>query len=325
MVTPTRDIESYLKSGADWTSVSMSVIFPNWSSQDWDDASGRIQSALTEAGFSPEGPLPRLMSGKSMVAPEKRRIAAETILFNRYNEDGLFSLPHQKDPSVPRPSWFRDCMLVPGPHSIGQKLITVTRDRAKKARGKRKEAAKRTEQRQTVNRQNSSDAATERTFSTQATPDRTAEETITPEEETLLINGTADRECETPQAIPKPRELKDLEIHIGTIFELDTSLLKMRRTYRNPSSWIDDSAPERFNFDKVCQSLGITGGWEKELYFFPDVTKGPHNILDEEELDGAVQLLRKQISENATESGISLFVAADVSHVQALPVEKRGK
>jgi hypothetical protein len=33
-----------------------------------------------------------------------KRIVAETLLLGRYNGDGLLSLPHQKDPSKPRPS-----------------------------------------------------------------------------------------------------------------------------------------------------------------------------------------------------------------------------
>jgi hypothetical protein len=325
------DIGTYLKAGRDRTQAPIFVIFPDWNSQDWENACSRIQNALTDAGISLEGRLPQKGSGKGMVGPDKKRVAAEKLLFGRYNQDSLFSLPHQKDPAAPRPSWFRDSMLVPGPYSIGQKLITIARHRASNAASKAasnattrraKEAEQHPRRSDCMHRRSSSEAVTENAPSAQATPDRTDEETVPPEEESL---PPADSEFEATQPIPKSGELKDLEIHIGTIFELENGLLKLRRTYRNPSSWLDDSAPERFSFDKVCQSLRITSGWEKELYFFPDVTKDPHNILDEGELDGAVQLLRKQNSKNATESGISLFVAADVSHVQALPVNMRGK
>jgi hypothetical protein len=332
MADSTRDIDigSYLKSGRDRTHAPVFVIFPDWSSQDWENACSRIQNALNNAGLSLTGRLPQMVSTKATAAPDEKRVAAEKLLFGRYNQDSLFSLPHQKDPSVPRPSWFRDSMLVPGPYSIGQKPITIARHRASNAASKAasnaatrraKEAEQHHRRSDQVHRRSSSEAATENAPSAQATPDRTDEETVTPEEESL----PADSEFKATQTIPKSGELKDLEIHIGTIFELDTGLLKLRRTYRNPSSWLDDSALERFNFVKVCQSLGITSGWEKELYLFPDVTKGPHNILDKDELDGAVQLLRKQNSKNAMESGISLFVAADASHVCALPLEKRGK
>jgi hypothetical protein len=176
-----------------------------------------------------------MVSWKTMAAPDEKRVAAETSIFDRYNKDGLFSLPHQKDPSIPRPSWFQDPMLVPGPRSIGQKLITVSRYRAQNAaKNVRIAAARRAEQQQTVNHRGSLDAATESTVPTQATPDRTAEETIATEGDPLHSNGTVNSEFETTQAIPKPRQLKgkpeqlkDLEIHIGTILELDTGLLKM--------------------------------------------------------------------------------------------------
>jgi hypothetical protein len=334
MADSTRDIDidigTYLKSGRDRTQAPIFVIFPDWNSQDWENACSRIQNALSDADISLEGRLPQKGSGKGMVGPDKKRVAAEKLLFGRYNQDSLFSLPHQKDPPAPRTSWFRDSMLVPGPHSIGQKLITIARHRASNAASKaasnattrRAKEAEHPWRSDHMHRRSSSEAATENAPSAQAAPDRTDEETVPPEEESL---PPADSESDATQAISKPRELKGLEIHIGTIFELDTGLLKLRRTYRNPSSWTDESAPERFSFEKVCQSLAITSGWEKELYFFPDVTKDPHNILDEEELHGAVQLLREQNSKTATESGISLFVAADVSHVQALSVNMRGK
>jgi hypothetical protein len=138
MAGSTRDIDigSYLKSGRDHTHAPIFVILPDWSSQDWENACSRIQNALTDAGLSLTGRLPQKGSGKGMVGPDKERVAAEKLLFDRYNQNGLFSLPHQKDPSVPRPSWFRDSMLVPGPYSIGQKLITIARHRASNAASK---------------------------------------------------------------------------------------------------------------------------------------------------------------------------------------------
>jgi hypothetical protein len=330
LATPTHDIGSYLKKAGDRSHLPFFIIFSDWNGEDWENATRRVQDALTDAGISLEGPLPYMMIRKTVVAPDnigvRKRVAAEALLFDRYNQDGLFSLPHQKDPSIPRPSWFRDSMLVSSPHSIGQKLIAVccTRYHAQKNLNKRKAAAERGEEteQQAVRRRNKSKAATENAPSAQVTPDRTAEDNVPPGEESL---PSVDGEFGATQAIPKSGELKDLEIHIGTIFELDTGLLKLRRTYRDPSSWIDDSAPERFNFDKVCRSLGITGGWEKELYFFPDVAKDPHNVLDGDELRGAVQCLRKQRSKSGAEGSLSFFVAADVAHVQALPVNMRRK
>ena len=53
------------------------------------------------------------------------------------------------------------------------------------------------------------------------------------------------------------------------------------------TSW--SSAGDSFDFEKICKSVGVTAGWEKELFFFPDVNKDPHNILDEDELQGEIQ------------------------------------
>jgi hypothetical protein len=341
--TPDIDINSYLRDSTDWSHALFFVIFPDWSKQDWEKASRRVNDAMDEAGISFEGRFPMIRSGDEFRTPytdgDRKRIAAENLIFSRYNQDGLFSLPHQKDSSIPPPPWFRDHMLKPGHYSIGQKLITVSRREAKKRSNKRKaeaqrarSAVQRTRLSDLADRWSTSEADTDNAFSAQEVPTRTPEDTVATEEDPLDSNGKVKSKLGATQAIPKPRQLKgkprqlkDLEIHIGTIFKLDTGLLKMRRTYRDPSSWIDDSAPENFNFDKVCQSLGITGGGEKELYFFPDVTKDPHNILDGDELRGAVQLLRKQNSKTATESGISLFMTADVSHVRDLPVDMRGK
>jgi hypothetical protein len=225
MADSTRDIDigSYLKSGRDRTHAPIFVIFPDWSSQDWENACSRIQNALNNAGLSLTGRLPQMVSTKATAAPDEKRVAAEKLLFGRYNQDSLFSLPHQKDPSVPRPSWFRDSMLVPGPCSIGQKLITIARHRASNAASKAasnaatrraKEAEQHHRQSDQVHRRSSSEAATENAPSAQATPDRTDEETVTPEEESLPADG----KFKATQTIPKSGELKDLEIHIGTIF-----------------------------------------------------------------------------------------------------------
>jgi hypothetical protein len=99
----------------------------------------------------------------------------------------------------------------------------------------------------------------------------------------------------------------------------------MRRTLRNPESWTESSAPSRFDFEKVRHSVRVRVGWGKELYFFPDLSKDPHSILNEDGLDGAIRCLYKQSVKEGVAGNISFFVAADVIHVQELPLNQRSE
>lgn len=172
------------------------TIFPDWTPEDYEEVCSRIREVLTELGTSLNGRLSRIpvKGGRvSLNAHYRQRIAAENVLFERYNQDGLLLLPHQKDSSKPRPVWYEKSMLIPGSHSIGQKLIVV---------------------------------------------------------------------C-----------------------------------YRKISR-------------KVLHSMGLPAGQEKELFFFPAVTKEPYSIRDEEELLGRIQHLYKQGAKEGPTRSISLFVAS---------------
>ena len=122
MVDWHQDIGTYLKDDTRcWT--ALFEIFPDWTPPDYEEVCNRIQEALTRVGISCRGPLPRMTVKNRQVAASlgcNQRIAAEKLFFGRYNQDGLLLLPHQKGPSRPRPLWFRDYMLVPGPHSLGR-------------------------------------------------------------------------------------------------------------------------------------------------------------------------------------------------------------
>ena len=151
-----------------------------------------------------------------------------------------------------------------------------------------------------------------------------AEEGVTIVQRNSRLDAASNIECEMG-GDAGPGFLESLTMHIGTIVELDHDQLLMRRTLRDPQTWLESSTPGIFDFEKVCQSIGITAGWEKELYFFPDLSKDPHNILDEDELHGAVRCLYKQSVKEGLSGNISLFVAADMSHVRELSFDQRSK
>lgn len=127
MADSNHDIDACLKGDGKCHS-PFSIIFPDWTPHDYDEVCDRIQNACTEVGLSFHGNLPRLFTRNGRVSSNtgyRQRIALENLLFGRYNHDKFFSLPHQKNPSVPRPRWFKDYRLVLGSHSIGQKLLLV--------------------------------------------------------------------------------------------------------------------------------------------------------------------------------------------------------
>lgn len=118
---------------------------------------------------------------------------------------------------------------------------------------------------------------------------------------------------------------EDLTIDVCTIFELDDGSPSMRRIRRNLESWTTIFAPNRFSFGKVCESVRVTGQWDRELYFFPNVSKGPHIIVGEDKLDGAIRCLYKQSIKERVAGHISLSVAADVNHVCLLTLDQRSE
>jgi hypothetical protein len=258
----------------------------------------------------------------------RQRIAVENLLFGRYNHDELFSMPHQKDPSIPRPSWFQDYMLTPGPHSIGQKLLLVGFRRNKdRITGRRRTQTEDIEQAGQQVHRRSPPAESQNTLITQdltSMSSASAEERMTTVEQSSHLDAASNIECEIG-GDAGPGLVESLTIHIGTIVELDQDQLLMRRTLRDPHTWFESSTPGVFDFEKVCQSIGITAGWEKELYFFPDLSKDPHNILDGDELHGAVRCLYKQSVKEGMSGNTSLFVAADMSHVRELSLDQRSK
>lgn len=118
MVDWTQDIAAYVESNVR-SSAPLFAIFPDWTAEDYDEVCNRIQEAMTGAGIPLDDGLPRIYmknGGASLNAAYRLRMAAETLIFGRYNQDQLLLLPHQKNPSKPRPSWFRDSMLITGPH-----------------------------------------------------------------------------------------------------------------------------------------------------------------------------------------------------------------
>ena len=313
------------------------VIFPNWTLEDYEEVCRRTHDAFAEVGLSFDRHIPRI-TARDPVAPSpgyRQCLAAETLLFGRYNEDGLFLLPHQKDPTKPRPPWFQDYMLVPGPHSIGQKLITVSRHRIRgKLTGKRKAPAEPIEQYEQPNVRTAQ--AHHRVMSPTGSEDNLSAQDTTSsasagngmaaaQEQVSHAHSGVSITSEPMHGDVRRRPIKDFAIHIGTIFELETKQHMMPRTFRDPKNWFKSSAPGTFDFEKVCRSVGVTAGWEKELFFFPDVNKDPHSILDEDELQGGIQYLCTQTTKEGATRNISLFVAADIDHVRALSLDQRGK
>lgn len=331
-----QDIAAYLE---DDTRSFMPIftIFPDWTPQVYEEVCTRIQAAFGEVGISLHGSLPRFSVSKNgrvlSSTGSRKRAAAETLLFGRYNHDGLLLLPHQKDPTVLPPSWFEHSMLVPGRYSIGQKLLSVTYSRIKEQLRKTQPDQIEDDAQPTVRTAHArarvvSTTETQNSLSTQEiTRTRSAhtEQGISTAEQLSSFNTVAHVESQPAGSNARSASFEHLTIHIGTIFEMENGCLIMRRTLRNPESWAQSSASNSFDFEKVCQSVGVTSGWEKELYFFPDLSKDPHNILDENELDGAVHCLYNQGVKEGVEGNISLFVAADVSHVRELPLDQRSK
>jgi hypothetical protein len=106
MVDWTQDIGAYLKHDTR-AYAPYFFMFPDWTTQDWEEVCCRIHDAVTESGLSFDGDIPRITVKDGAAVPSAgyhKRIVAETLLLGRYNGDGLLSLPHQKDPSKPRPS-----------------------------------------------------------------------------------------------------------------------------------------------------------------------------------------------------------------------------
>jgi hypothetical protein len=62
----------------------------------------------------------------------------------------------------------------------------------------------------------------------------------------------------------------------------------------DPQSCFQRSAGESFDFEKVCKSIEVTAGCEKELFFFPGEHKVPHSILDDQEMQGGIRYLSTQ-------------------------------
>jgi hypothetical protein len=258
----------------------------------------------------------------------RQRVSVENLLFGRYNHDDLFSMPHQKDLSISRPSWFQDYMLTPGPHSVGQKLLSVSFRRIKdRVTGRRRTQTEDSEQSGQQFNHRSPPAASQNTLSTQdltSMSSASAEESMTTVEQNSHLDSASNIECEM-RGDAGLGLLRSLTIHIGTIVKLDHDQLLMRQTLRDPQTWFESSTPEIFYFEKACQSIGITVGWEKELFFFPDLSKDPHNILDEDEMHRAVRCLYKQSVKEGVSGNISLFVAADMSHIRELSLDQRSK
>lgn len=336
MVDWAQDIGAYLE-GNTRSYTPLFTIFPDWTRQDYDDVCSRIEKVLTEVGIPLISRFPRITTKHGRVslnAAYRQRIAAETLLFGRYNQDGLLLLPHQKDPYKPRPSWFRDDMLVPGPRSLGQKLLVVSyrkiQDEAAGRRVPMEEMVAPSEQQahQTDDAQPPmSPTESENTVTTQAA-------TITPSASAKAGKAAAKQPSRSSAVAIKSRPTKnkrknerfgDLTIYIGTIIELDDGQLVMRKSLRDAQSWLDNSAPKIFDFETVRRSVGLPAGCGKELFFFPDMNKDPHTMLNEEELLGGLgHLMRKSTKEHPIGS-MSLFVAADIDHVRSISLDQRGK
>jgi len=91
MVDWTQDISSYLESHAR-VPAPLFTIFPDWTRKDYYEVCSRIQKAITEAGIPLDGSLPRITikNGRaSLSAGYRLRMAAETLLFGRYNQHQL--------------------------------------------------------------------------------------------------------------------------------------------------------------------------------------------------------------------------------------------
>lgn len=122
MVDWSQDIAAYLRDDTRKFTSFFLLIFPDWTPEDFEKVCSRIQQAFGDVGLDFNGQIPRIAVKNERVTSgldDRQRCAAESLLFGRYNQDGLLLLPHQKDPSKARPPGFQDSMLVPGPHSIG--------------------------------------------------------------------------------------------------------------------------------------------------------------------------------------------------------------
>jgi hypothetical protein len=390
MVDWNHDIGAYLKD--DTRSIQpLSRIFPNWTHKDYEEVCTRVEKACGEVGISLQEYLPRFPLKNSSVASDnsiRQRTAAVELLFGKYNHDGLLLLRHQKDPTIPAPSWFEDSVLLPGRFSIGQKLLYVSYSRIKCKNSKeRKSWPQQTEHDEqpsagtvhTYHRGLSpsqsdkpptiqdvtspSSATTEQGIVAVKQPSSSTPFARTPHTHGRIVSPTGSGNASTIQDITSPSSAttkqgrlaakrssssgpfntpakvksrrtasnvsaispEDLTIHIGTIFEEQDGSLSMRRTLRNPESWTESSAPNRFDFEKVRHSVRVRVGWGKELYFFPDLSKDPHSILNEDELDGAIRCLYKQSVKEGVAGNISFFVAADLEHVRGLPLNQRSE
>lgn len=217
---------------------------PDWTPEDYEKICSRIQQVFEDVGVTFNGQIPRIAVKNERVTSGldcRQRCAAESLLFERYKQDGLLLLPHQKDPSNARPPWFQDSMLVPGPHSIGQKLFTVSFRRMKdRVTGRRLTQAQRITQFEQQGQQ----------------PDNVHHRTSSP---------VANIEPESTQDNLRPKRLEDLTIYINIIVELDHGRLAMHATLRDPQSWFDDSVAGTFDFEKVRRSVGVPARCEKEL------------------------------------------------------------
>jgi hypothetical protein len=223
-------------------------------------------------------------------------------------------------------------MLVPGPHSLGQKLLVVSyRKIQDEATGRRKpwtegiaQFGQQVRQKDHAHHRMSpvESGNIQATQAGTSARSRSAKEDTATAEQTFHVDSAIDIESESGGT---PRNLENLAIHIGTISELESGQLVMRRTFRDPQDWVKSSVPGTFHFSEVCQSVGVTAGREKELFFFPDPNKDPHNILDEDELRGAIQYLCTRNTQEGKARSISLFVAADIYHVRALSLDQRAE
>ena len=253
------DIDAYLKGDGKKGHSPLFIIFSDWTPHDYEEVCDRVQDACAEAGISFRGNLPRfsIKYGRaSLNANYRQRIALENLLFGRYNHDGLVSLPHQKDPTIPRPPWFQDYMLIPGPHSIGQKLLLVCfrriKDRAMGRSHTRAEYPKQVKhQTDHLHQQNESGSSADSELTLpgqEIAGSSNAEDSAPTPEQTCPSENVRNIELEGKHGDSRPKLMKNLTIHIGTILELENNQLFMRRTFRDPQSWLKSSAGQSFDF-----------------------------------------------------------------------------
>lgn len=185
---------------------------------------------------------------------------------------------------------------------VGQKLLAVSYRRIKdKIAGRRKTQITETEE-QThltadLHHRSLFQAESEDTVTAQDVTNTIcagAEEHIDAVEQSSPSEAVRSIESQPMQDDVTSKPFEDLTVHIGNMLELENGQIVMRRTLRDPQSWFASSDTGTFDFEKVHRSVGLPAGWVKELFFFPDVTKDPHSVLDEDELLGAIQHLYKQ-------------------------------